>query len=59
MEYVTNLLAAQLALHDDEVMELIYDGYDVEQSMRTTNSDISLVALKFEIFNSQGYDIDS
>lgn len=59
MEYVTNLFAAQLALHDDEVMELIYNGYDIEQSMRTTNSNISLVALKFEICNSQGYDIDS
>lgn len=37
-EYVTNLFAAQLALHDDEVMELIYDDYDVEQSMRTMKS---------------------
>ena len=44
-----------LALPDDEVLEMIYAGYDVEQIARTMNSDINLVALKCEIFNSQGY----
>ena len=55
MEYEANLFAAQLALPDDEVLEMIYAGYDVEQIARTMNSDINLVALKCEIFNSQGY----
>lgn len=55
MEYEANLFAAQLALPDDEVLELIYDGYDVEQIARAMSSDINLVALKCEIFNSQGY----
>ena len=55
MEYEANLFAAQLALPDDEVLEMIYAGYDVEQIARAMNSDINLVALKCEIFNSQGY----
>lgn len=55
MEYEANLFAAQLALSDDEVLELIYQGWDIEQIARAMNSDINLVALKCEIFNSQGY----
>jgi Zn-dependent peptidase ImmA (M78 family) len=55
MEYEANLFAAQLALPDDEVLELIYEGRDIEQIARAMNSDINLVALKCEIFNSQGY----
>ena len=35
MEYEANIFAAQLILPDDEVMDYVYQGYDVSQIART------------------------
>jgi Zn-dependent peptidase ImmA (M78 family) len=55
MEYEANIFAAQLALSDDDVLECIEMGYDVEQIATTLGSDINLVALKIDTLISQGY----
>ena len=54
-EFEANVLAAQILLPDDEIIEHIYNGYDAEQIARIMNSDINLVALKVATLNQQGY----
>lgn len=54
-EFEANVLAAQILLPDDEVLEYIYNGYDAEQIARIMNTDINLVALKVATLNQQGY----
>ena len=55
MEYDANMFAAQLMLPDDDIMELIYKGFDVAQIARALRSDINLVALKVAELNSRGH----
>lgn len=55
MEYEANIFAAQISLPDDEILECIYQGYDVGQIARAMDSDINLVALKVAELNRQGY----
>ena len=54
MEYEANIFAAQLILPDDEVMDYVYQGYDVSQIARAMNSDINLVALKVSSYIKDG-----
>ena len=54
-EFEANVLASQILLPDDEVLEHIYNGYDAEQIARLMGSDINLVALKVATLNQQGY----
>ena len=54
-EFEANVLASQILLPDDEIIEHIYNGYDAEQIARIMNSDINLVALKVANLNQQGY----
>lgn len=55
MEYEANIFAAQISLPDDEILELIEQGYDVQQIAKAMNSDINLVALKADDLIMQGY----
>lgn len=55
MEYEANMFAAQISLPDDDILELIYQGFDVGQIARAMNSDINLVALKVAALNNRGY----
>lgn len=55
LEYEANLFAAQLMLPDDEITELIYRGFDVQQIAKAMRSDINLVAIKVAELNRQGY----
>ncbi len=55
MEYEANIFAAQLMLPDDEILEYIYNGFNVEQIARAMKSDINLVALKVSEINTRGY----
>lgn len=55
MEYEANLFASQIALPDDDFLELAERGYDTQQIARALNSDINLVALKADTLISQGY----
>jgi len=54
-EFEANVLASQILLPDDEIIEHIYNGCDAEQIARIMNSDINLVALKVASLNRQGY----
>lgn len=46
-EYEANIIAAEILLDTDEILEYIYDyGYTSEQIARIMNTDINLVALK-------------
>ena len=56
MEYEANVFASQVSLSDDDVLELIYNGYDTQQIARELHSDINLVALKADALIMQGYD---
>lgn len=55
MEYEANVFAAQISLPDDEVLEYMYEGYDVGQIAKAMHSDINLVALKADALIKQGY----
>lgn len=59
MEYEANVFAAQVTLDDNEILEYILKGYDIQQVAQIMNSDINLVALKVDILISQGYDLRS
>ena len=55
MEHEANIFATQIALPDDDFLELAEQGYDVQQIARTMHSDVNLVALKADTLISQGY----
>lgn len=55
MEYEANVFAAQVSLPDDEILDYIMQGYDIEQIAGAMYSDINLVALKVAELNRQGY----
>lgn len=55
MEYEANIFASQISLPDDEILEYIERGYDIQQIAGAMHSDINLVALKNDTLISQGY----
>ena len=55
MEYEANIFASQISLPDDEILEYIEQGYDIQQIARAMCSDINLVALKTDTLIAQGY----
>lgn len=55
MEYEANVFASQIALPDDDFIELAERGYDTQQIARALNSDINLVAIKGDLLRYQGY----
>ena len=55
MEYEANLFVSELLLPDEEVLEYVYQGYDVAEIASAMNSDINLVALKVSHLNNRGY----
>lgn len=57
MEYEANLFAAQISLPDEDILDLIMQGYDVAQVAACMNSDINLVALKVAELNSRGSEL--
>ena len=57
-EYEANIVAAELLLDTDEILEYIYDyGYTSEQIARAMGTDINLVALKIAHLAESGYDL--
>ena len=55
MEYEANIFAAQISLPDDEILEYIEQGYDIQQIALAMDSDINWVALKTDTLIAQGY----
>lgn len=55
MEYEANVFASQISLPDEDILNYIEKGYDIQQIASAMNSDINLVALKNDTLISQGY----
>lgn len=57
-EYEANIVAAEILLDNDELLEYIYRyRYSAQQIARAMNTDINLVALKIAHLNELGYDL--
>lgn len=57
-EYEANIVAAEILLDHDEVLEYIYGyGYMAEQIARAMGTDINLVALKVAHLSTLGYNL--
>ena len=56
-EYEANVFAAALLLDDDEVLEMIRDGYDIVQVAAALHTDINLVALKVDSLIREGHEL--
>jgi Zn-dependent peptidase ImmA (M78 family) len=57
-EYEANIVAAEILLDTDAILEYIYDyGFTSEQIARAMCSDINLVALKVAHLAETGYDL--
>lgn len=57
-EYEANIVAAEILLDTNEVLEYIYNyGYTSEQIARAMNTDINLVALKIAHLAETGYNL--
>jgi len=57
-EYEANIVAAEILLDNDELLEYIYQyRYSAEQIARAMHTDINLVALKIAHLNQLGYDL--
>ena len=54
MEHEANIFAAQLMLPDDEIIDYIYQGFDIYQIASVMKSDVNLVALKVSELKSRG-----
>ena len=55
MEHEANVFAAEMLLDDDEILELVYQGFDVRQVASGLNADENLVALKIAELNKRGF----
>ena len=55
MEYEANVFASQVSLDDEEILEYIRYGYDIQQIASAMHSDANLVALKTDALIAQGY----
>ena len=55
MEYQANIYAAQISLRDDEILEYIEEGYDLQQIASFMKTDVNLVALKNDALIAQGF----
>ena len=57
-EYEANIVAAEILLDSNEVLEYVYDyGYTAEQIAECMHTDINLVALKIAHLSTLGYDL--
>lgn len=52
-----NVFAAQLQLSDEDVLECVFNGYDIAATARALHSDINLVALKIAELRRRGYQL--
>lgn len=57
-EYDANAFAATLLLDDDELMELVKDGYDVVYIAKTMGTNVNLILLKLNEMRKQGYEMN-
>ena len=57
-EYEANIVAAEILLNSEEVLEYIYDyGYTSAQIAQAMHTDINLIALKIAHLAETGHDL--
>jgi len=56
-EYEANIFAAELLIDDDDLLSLIYNGFDTYQIAGELDVDINLVLIKIDGLNMRGYDV--
>jgi len=54
-EYEANLFASELLIADDDILEFVNEGCDIEQTARSLNTDVNLVAIKLASMNTRGF----
>jgi Zn-dependent peptidase ImmA (M78 family) len=54
-EYEANVFACEVLLPSGEILELVNQGFDIEQIAREMCTDVNLVALKLAALSRQGY----
>ena len=54
-EYEANIFAGELLIGDDEILELIQEGYDAAHIAETLGTDINLVLIKADELRKRGY----
>ncbi len=55
MEHEANLFAAEMLIPDEDILELVYDGYTSAQVAAALNADPNLVSLKIAELNRRGF----
>ena len=55
MEYEANVFASQVSLDDEEILEYIHYGYDIQRIASAMHTDANLVALKTDALIAQDY----
>lgn len=55
LEHEANLFAAEMMLADEDILEYIYQGYNVSQVASAMSTDENLVALKVSELNRRGF----
>ena len=56
-EYEANIFAGELLIDDEEILSLIYDGYDIVRIAAELQADINLVLIKVDELRKRGYDV--
>ncbi|MBQ3078209.1 MAG: ImmA/IrrE family metallo-endopeptidase [Clostridia bacterium] len=57
-EYEANALAAHLLVEDDELIDLMKQGYDVVQLAAMTGTNVNLLLIKLNEYNRMGWQLD-
>lgn len=57
LEYEANVSCAEILLPDEEVLEAIHQGYDLQQMASALHSDINLMAVKVDNLIRKGYSL--
>lgn len=57
-EYDANAFAGTLLLDDDEMLEMVRDGYDVVYIARTMGTNVNLILLKLNEMRKQGHEMN-
>lgn len=58
MEYEANAFAAHLLVDDDELIELLNQGYDVVQAASAMRTNVNLMLVKLNELNRMGWHLD-
>ena len=56
-EYEANIFAAELLIDGDDLLSLIYDGYEFNHIARELGVDINLMLIKTDELRNQGYPV--